>query len=330
MNRTAAPRISIISPILNVQKYIGETLESILSQSFTDWELIVMDGGSTDGTLEIVRAYARKDPRIRMYSEPDEGVAHAADKGYRLARGEFITTVCGQDGFLDKDWMKKCIEVFDRDHQISLVWALSKMMTDDGRILEDYYDIGFGHLISQDTETKMRTLGILARKSFSIIRDVLFGGAARRRSLLQKIFSPNASLRTRLLARRSFPRGQVPQKEEWFRYWLETGIPFSDQSMVVSRKVFLECLPRYEPESRAVGYMADFYFHFNSRGYLSLFLPIYPVFVRWHPNQSGEWAAADIHAKSEEYLDRVRKLRKDFMKGKRAMSFVDRDGNLIS
>ncbi len=70
MKKEGIPRVSIISPILNVEKYITKTLESILNQSFQDWELIIMDGQSKDRTLEIVNVYAKKDLRIRIYSEP--------------------------------------------------------------------------------------------------------------------------------------------------------------------------------------------------------------------------------------------------------------------
>ena len=72
--------------------------------------------------------------------------------------------------------------------------------------------------------------------------------------------------------------------------------------------------------------MADFYFNFNARGYLAYFLPIYPVFVRRHPNQSGEWGGEEIYNKFEEYLDKVRKLEESFRKEGRTATFVDRNG----
>ncbi len=255
-------------------------------------------------------------------------MAHAADKGYQLARGEFITIVCGQDGFLDKEWLQKCVDVFDKDPTISLVWGLSKMMADDGTLLKNYYDVGFDHLIYK--ETKFQIFSHLIKKSFVILRDILFGSSQRRRFLLRKFFSHNATLRTRLLLDRSFSHENVLQKEGWFCYWLNTGIPFSDQSMVVDRKVFLRCTPRYEKGSRAVAYVTDFYFNFNSLGYLSCFLPIYPVFVRWHPQQSGAWGAEKIHVSFEAYLDKVRMFRGFLLKERVGMVFVDRDGVPLS
>lgn len=327
MQTQAVPRISIISPILNVERYIAQTIESILQQSFQDWELLVMDGASTDGTLNIVRGYAQKDPRILVHSDPDEGVAHAADKGFRLARGEFVTLMCGQDGFLDHHWLKRCTEVFDGDPAVSLVWALSKMMSDDGIILENYYDTGFDHLIRP--QTKKETLKLLVKKALTLMRDMIVGPLARKKIILQKIFSRNAALRAQLLLRRSFPGQHAPQKEEWFWYWLQTGIPFSDQSMVVDRNVFLRCLPEYQPGSRSAGHMADFYFNFNSRGSLAYFLPEYPVFVRWHPGQSGAWAQEEIQRKFEEYLGKVRKFRNSLYTREQKMIFVDRKGKAI-
>ena len=64
------PRVSIGMPVRNGQKYIREAIESILAQTFTDWELIVCDNASTDSTEQIVREYAARDPRVRYHRNP--------------------------------------------------------------------------------------------------------------------------------------------------------------------------------------------------------------------------------------------------------------------
>ena len=86
------PLISIITPCLNRAAFIREAVESVLAQNYPNFEHIVMDGGSTDGTLDILRAY----PHLRVVSEPDRGMYDAINNGIQRARGEMI-------GFLNTD-----------------------------------------------------------------------------------------------------------------------------------------------------------------------------------------------------------------------------------
>ena len=83
-------RLSIILPTFNCDKVIRHCIESIVGQEFHDWELLVMDGMSRDGTLEIVRQYSSKDSRIRVYSEPDNGIYDAMNKGIDKSQGEWL------------------------------------------------------------------------------------------------------------------------------------------------------------------------------------------------------------------------------------------------
>jgi glycosyltransferase involved in cell wall biosynthesis len=80
------PLISIITPCLNRADFIREAVESVLAQNYPAFEHIIMDGGSTDGTLDILTAY----PHLHVVSEPDQGMYDAINKGLRLARGEII------------------------------------------------------------------------------------------------------------------------------------------------------------------------------------------------------------------------------------------------
>jgi glycosyltransferase involved in cell wall biosynthesis len=90
MNR---PRISIITPSFNQGEFIGETVRSVLGQEYPDVEHIVMDGCSTDDTLEVLRQY----PGVVAVSEPDRGQADALQKGFRLASGEIIGWINSDD-----------------------------------------------------------------------------------------------------------------------------------------------------------------------------------------------------------------------------------------
>ena len=87
------PTISVVTPSFNSTATLRATLESVRRQDFTDWEHIVVDGGSTDGTRDLLREY----PHLRWTSEKDEGHYHAMNKGIARARGEFIVILNADD-----------------------------------------------------------------------------------------------------------------------------------------------------------------------------------------------------------------------------------------
>ena len=91
------PAISIIVPVFNAAQYLQECLDSILSQSFNDFELILIDDGSTDNSLSICQSYERRDSRIKIISGPNQGVSAARNKGLNVACGEWITFVDPDD-----------------------------------------------------------------------------------------------------------------------------------------------------------------------------------------------------------------------------------------
>lgn len=95
------PVVSIIMPTFQSQRYIEEALDSVISQTFPKWELIVVDGGSRDDTMSIVARYAERDPRIRLIRNyNDRGPAHARATGVRAANGVYIAFLDGDDIWL--------------------------------------------------------------------------------------------------------------------------------------------------------------------------------------------------------------------------------------
>ncbi|WP_082548560.1 glycosyltransferase family 2 protein [Variovorax sp. Root473] len=89
------PRVSVVIPTRNSEKYLKEALDSILGQTFTDFELLIVDDNSTDGTLDIIRGY--EDARITVLKGPGKGLAAALNFAYREARGEFIARMDADD-----------------------------------------------------------------------------------------------------------------------------------------------------------------------------------------------------------------------------------------
>jgi len=84
------PKISVLLPAYNAQAFVAKAIESILGQTFTDFEFLIFDDGSTDKTLDIIKGFAKKDDRIRIISRPNKGLVATLNEGLGLARGEFI------------------------------------------------------------------------------------------------------------------------------------------------------------------------------------------------------------------------------------------------
>lgn len=120
------PFFSIITISYNSAHYIEKTIESIFAQTCTDFELIIIDGASTDNTIEIVNKY--KDRIAKVVSEPDNGIASAFNKGVKLARGEWINFMNSGDCFMDQDtlsFVKKKIEDYGQENPIITGYEVS-------------------------------------------------------------------------------------------------------------------------------------------------------------------------------------------------------------
>ncbi len=120
----SAPRVSIGLPVYNGERYLAESLESLLAQTFTDFELIISDNASTDRTEEICRAYAARDPRIRYYrEEANHGMAWNFNRVFALARGEYFKWAA-YDDLHAPTFLARCVEALDQDPDI--LWCMPR------------------------------------------------------------------------------------------------------------------------------------------------------------------------------------------------------------
>jgi glycosyltransferase involved in cell wall biosynthesis len=94
---TAIPTVSVVMPVYNTEAFLADAIDSILAQTLTDWELICVDDGSSDCSLDVLRRYERADPRIRAISRPNTGVARARNDGMALARARYIAAMDSDD-----------------------------------------------------------------------------------------------------------------------------------------------------------------------------------------------------------------------------------------
>jgi glycosyltransferase involved in cell wall biosynthesis len=132
-----SPRISIITISYNCAGFIRQALDSVVAQDYADLDYIVVDGGSTDGTLEIIKKYADRDVRIRWISEPDEGIADAMNKGLAMAEGEIVGHLHGDDFYIRKDVLSTVIAMFSANPGAIWLTGGAHLVNADGKVLRE-------------------------------------------------------------------------------------------------------------------------------------------------------------------------------------------------
>ncbi|MGL4999874.1 MAG: CpsB/CapC family capsule biosynthesis tyrosine phosphatase [Cetobacterium sp.] len=98
IGKTPESLISVVTPMYNDEKYIGETIESVQNQSYTDWEMIIIDDGSSDNSVNVIKKYVVKDSRIKLIEhESNKGVANARNTGLQVAKGKYVAFLDSND-----------------------------------------------------------------------------------------------------------------------------------------------------------------------------------------------------------------------------------------
>lgn len=99
-----SPAISVIIPVYNVERFLGQCLESVLNQTFKDIEVICINDGSTDKSLSILNKYQNKDKRLRIISQPNKGLSETRNLGIKNAKGKYISFI-DSDDFIDPEML---------------------------------------------------------------------------------------------------------------------------------------------------------------------------------------------------------------------------------
>lgn len=135
MNQEKKPRLSIGMPVYNGGHYVAEALEGLLAQSFGDFELIISDNASTDGTGEICQSFAARDPRVRYYRHPaNVGPRRNFHRVFELANYEYFKWA-HHDDRLAPDFLKRCVEALDRDPSVSVSYPRALVINEEGSIV---------------------------------------------------------------------------------------------------------------------------------------------------------------------------------------------------
>ncbi len=134
MSRSPKPRVSVIMPAYNASAFIREAVDSILAQTFGDFELIILNDGSTDDTRAIVESY--DDERIRLVNKSNSGVASTLNEGLRLAKGEFVWRHDADDISLPQK-LERQIQFMEEHPEFDLCATQIAFMTERGKVAWD-------------------------------------------------------------------------------------------------------------------------------------------------------------------------------------------------
>src|ERR1700739_3539147 len=138
--RESEPLVSIVTPSFNMGRFIEETIRSVLAQDYPHIEYIVMDGGSTDGTLNILRRcqrLKRGNVALRCYSEPDRGTADAVNKGFERSHGSVFAYLHADDTYV-QDAVSKAVQALLDDPVAEGVYGEANWLRVDGSVIGRY------------------------------------------------------------------------------------------------------------------------------------------------------------------------------------------------
>jgi len=117
-------KISIITVCFNSEKYITSAIESVLNQTYSDIEYIIIDGGSKDTTINLIKQFEPEfNGRMKWISEKDQGLYDAMNKGIQMATGDVIGLINSDDLFCDNYAIEKVMEIFNRDEKLDSIYA---------------------------------------------------------------------------------------------------------------------------------------------------------------------------------------------------------------
>lgn len=137
------PRVSVIMPSYNHEKYVAEAVQSVLDQDYDDFELVITDDGSTDGTVDVIKGFS--DPRVKLFVfEENRGAGPAARKCLDEARGEYVAVLSSDDAFLPGK-LERQVRFLDEHPGVAAAFGYAKIIGEEGEEFEDedhfYYNI---------------------------------------------------------------------------------------------------------------------------------------------------------------------------------------------
>jgi glycosyltransferase involved in cell wall biosynthesis len=190
--RAQEPLVSVLTPSFNQRRWLGETLDSVARQTYPHLEHVVVDGGSTDGSVDLLRAVL---PDGSWISEPDSGQSNALNKAFGRSRGEIIGWLNSDDAYLFDDAVESVVRYFQANPEIDVVYGHAALVSETGSLL---------HVMWMPTYSKNR----LWRQNFISQPAVFIRRRALEDGFLDESFhyTMDHELWLRLAAKHSFGR----------------------------------------------------------------------------------------------------------------------------
>jgi glycosyltransferase involved in cell wall biosynthesis len=209
------PKVSVCMPTYNQAPYLAEAIESVLAQTCRDFELIIIDDGSSDGSAEIIARYAARDKRIRFdVNNPNAGMVKNWNRCLERARGEYIKFLFGDDVFLSAKTVENMARVLDSHAEVALVASARHEIDGSSRFLK---------VLSSYAEGRTYPGG-------DIIRDCILEQRNR-------IGEPSAVMFRKKQALRGFDVRfrQIVDLEMWFSLLEQGGLAYLEEPLVAFR-----------------------------------------------------------------------------------------------
>lgn len=131
------PVVSVHMPVYNAERYVGEAVESILAQTFETFEFIIIDDGSTDGSLEILRRHEEQDKRIRLVSRPNAGVGRTRNEALAMAVGKYFAAMDADDVSSPRRFARQ-VEYLERTPECVAVGSRVLLIDSDGAPIREW------------------------------------------------------------------------------------------------------------------------------------------------------------------------------------------------
>lgn len=257
--------VSVLTCSYNLRRFVNSTLFSVSTQKFNNFEHIVIDGASTDGTIDEFKNHKK----IKLLSEEDSGYPEAFWKGLKLARGKYIIQCAISDCLANENWIKTASCFLDNNPDVSLVWGLPQYIDENDN---------------------------LGKVSFE-----------------------------------QFHQKNAPSKIDFFNYWLTTSFIYPEGNLCVRKSVIENCYPEFDKIKKDELDWLTFNYEFNSKGYLSHFIPIVANFGRSHGDQLSGVLDKDgmMEQMWNNYSKRVKNLRYKILFGLFTPKFIDSNGEQL-
>jgi glycosyltransferase involved in cell wall biosynthesis len=165
----AEMKVTVLMPAYNVERYIGDAIDSVLRQTFSEFELLIVNDGSADRTEEIIRGFT--DPRIVLINQKNQGVSAALNTGLKYARGEYIARFDADD-VCYPDRLRLQLEFMEKNPDYVLIGSDADYMDREGGYLYRYRNIGHSY---EEILSRMETYCPFVHSTVFYLRDMVLG-----------------------------------------------------------------------------------------------------------------------------------------------------------